>query len=168
MVAVGIGVHNFAEGLAIGQSSSGGSAAPPSARTDRGAPTAVGFLVGGLWISPTLELLFLSLATGSLVYVTRELLRIRFVALTATAATLGLTVGLALGFATELVVDVARAGQVATGGPAASTVRFAGMDVEPGTVSLSRGESLRDPQRLRTASDLGSANARGLLPVWGR
>lgn len=175
MVAIGIGVHNFAEGLAIGQSFSGGSAdlgmvlvvgfalhnategfgiAGPLAGSFiswprllalgliGGGPTAVGSLIGGLWVSPMLELLFLSLATGSLVYVTRELLRIRFAALTATAATGALTAGLLLGFATELVVDIGLSGQVATGGPAAATVRFAGMDVEPSALSLTRGESL--------------------------
>lgn len=175
MVAVGIGVHNLAEGLAIGQSFSGGSAqlgtilvvgfalhnategfgiaGPLAGRSVSwgrllalgligGAPTALGAWVGGLWVSPTLALFFLALATGSLVYVSRELLRIRFDQLTATGGMLALTVGLLLGFGTELVVDLGMAGGSTSASPAAASVRYEGMSAEPGAVSLTQGESL--------------------------
>lgn len=182
MVAVGIGVHNFAEGLAIGQSFSGGAAGlgmvlvvgfglhnategfgiagPLVGRSVSwprllalgligGAPTAIGALIGGLWVSPTLELLFLALATGSLVYVTRELLRIRFAELTAASGMMALAVGLLLGFGTELIVDAGMSGGSASSAPAAASVQYEGTTADPGEVSLVRGESLE----IRNAAD---------------
>lgn len=141
MIAIGIGLHNFAEGLAIGQSFSGGNAAlgtllvvgfalhnategfgiaGPLVSQNvswrrlvwlgliAGAPTAIGSFVGGIWVNPTIELLFLSVAVGSLVYVTRELFRLRFETLGAVSATAALAFGLFLGFGTELVVGIAQ------------------------------------------------------------
>lgn len=107
MIAIGIGLHNFSEGLAIGQSyASGvmpfaltlvigfglhnmtegfGIAAPlggqkPSAAylfmlgLIGGGPTFVGALIGGLWTSALVSVLFLSLAGGAVIYVVKELL----------------------------------------------------------------------------------------------
>lgn len=175
MVAVGIGVHNFAEGLAIGQSFAGGSAqlgmvlvvgfglhnategfgiagalAGRSVSWPRlvtlgligGAPTMLGALVGGLWVSPSLELLFLALATGSLVYVTRELFRVEFAELAATGGMLAVTAGLLLGFGTELVVDVGMSRGSTSAAAASSSVRYEGMEADPAEVSLVRGETL--------------------------
>ncbi|MDZ4834618.1 MAG: ZIP family metal transporter, partial [Candidatus Melainabacteria bacterium] len=140
MIALGIGFHNFAEGLAIGQSFTGGALslgtvlvigfalhnategfgiAAPLVGQDvswsklfmlgliGGGPTAIGAVVGGLWVNPTVELLFLSLAVGSLIYVTRELLRLKFTSLTVTSAMTALLVGLVLGVTTEIFVEVA-------------------------------------------------------------
>lgn len=175
MVAIGIGVHNFAEGLAIGQSFSSGATslgtvlvvgfalhnategfgiAGPLAGQNvswprlasfgliGGGPTAVGSLVGGLWVSPSLELLFLAAATGSLVYVSRELLRIRFAGLRSTSAMAALTIGLFVGFGTELVVDIGQSGLSASNAPAAASLQFIDMTAEPGSLTLARGESL--------------------------
>lgn len=136
MIAIGIGLHNFAEGLAIGQSFAGGAvglgtvlvvgfalhnategfgiAAPLAGREVgwgrllllglvAGGPTVLGSVIGGIWVNPFVELLFLSLAVGSLVYVTRELLRIRFNSLGTVPAMTALACGLLLGFGTELV-----------------------------------------------------------------
>lgn len=175
MVAVGIGMHNFAEGLAIGQSFAGGStqlgmilvvgfglhnategfgiAGPLAGRPVSwarllslgligGAPTMLGALVGGLWVNPALELSFLALATGSLVYVTRELFRIEFAELAATGGMLAVTTGLFLGFGTELVVDVGLSRGSTSSVAAAAVVRYEGMDAEPAEVSLLRGGGL--------------------------
>ena len=176
MIAIGIGIHNFAEGLAIGQSFSGGNAAlgtmlvvgfalhnategfgiagPLVGKKVSwarllwlgligGAPTAVGAFVGGIWVNPTIELLFLSVAVGSLVYVTRELFRLRFATLGAVGAAAAIAFGFFLGFGTELVVGIAQskaAMQNASSGSTA-TLRFANKQVDPSSVSLARGQS---------------------------
>lgn len=175
MVAIGIGLHNFAEGLAIGQSFSSGATglatllvvgfalhnategfgiAGPLAGQQvswprllafgliGGGPTAVGSLVGGLWVNQSLELLFLALAAGSLVYVTRELFRIRFAQLPSAAAMTAVTLGLFVGFGTELIVDVGQAGLSRSVSVAAAAVRFVDGTAEPASVSLTQGEAL--------------------------
>ncbi|MFZ1700900.1 MAG: ZIP family metal transporter [Pyrinomonadaceae bacterium] len=176
MIAIGIGLHNFAEGLAIGQSFSAGNAAlgtllvvgfalhnategfgiaGPLVGRDiswtrllvlgliGGGPTVIGSFVGGIWVNPLLELLFLSVAVGSLVYVTRELFRLRFSELGAVGATAALAFGLFLGFGTELVVGVAQSRATANTSSAKSTgtFRFANKQVEPSSITLERGQS---------------------------
>lgn len=177
MIAIGIGFHNFAEGLAIGQSFAGGAvslgtvlvigfalhnategfgiAGPLAGREVSwarllwlgligGGPTVLGSVIGGVWVNPSVELLFLSLAVGSLIYVTRELLRIRFQTLGTVSAMTALAVGLFVGFGTELVAEVgqsrATTQSVATRGNV--TVRFANKQAEPAAVSIGGGESL--------------------------
>lgn len=177
MIAIGIGLHNFAEGLAIGQSFAGGAVslgtvlvigfalhnategfgiAGPLAGQEvswgrllwlgliGGGPTAIGAVVGGVWVDPSVELLFLSLATGSLIYVTRELVRIRFQTLGAVGAMTALAVGLFIGFGTELVAEVAqsRATMRATSTAQSMTVRFANNQADPASLTLARGAAL--------------------------
>ena len=177
MIAIGIGLHNFAEGLAIGQSFASGATALGTVlvvgfalhnATEGfgiagplighavswkrllwlgligGGPTALGAMIGGFWVHALVELLFLSLATGSLVYVLRELLRIRLRALSAVGVTSALAIGLFVAFGTELVVDVAQSGLARAGssGPASVTMVFADNQVSPVSASLARGESI--------------------------
>jgi len=176
MIAIGIGLHNFAEGLAIGQSFSGGAfrlgivlvigfalhnategfgiAAPLANQSVSwgrllllgligGGPTVLGAVVGGIWVNPTLELLFLSLAMGSLIYVTRELFRLRFQKLGAVAAMSAVTVGILIGFGTELISQVGQSnGATQPSSIVAATIRFANKRAEPASVSLARGQSL--------------------------
>lgn len=136
MVALGIGAHNFAEGLAIGASAATGMtaiavtliigfalhnategfavAAPLAGREVpswpqllrlgmlAGGPTFLGTLVGYVFSSPELSVLFLTIAVGALVFVVGELWGIlRQVGLTITASTM-LAVGFVTAFATEL------------------------------------------------------------------
>lgn len=176
MIAIGIGFHNFAEGLAIGQSFAGGAvsfgtvlvvgfalhnategfgiAGPLVGQTVSwarlfwlgvigGGPTVLGSVIGGVWVNPSVELLFLSLAMGSLIYVTRELFRIRFQSVGPVGALTAIALGLFIGFGTELVAEVGQS-RVATQSTIASaaTVRFANKQAAPSSVSLSRGQAL--------------------------
>jgi ZIP family zinc transporter len=182
MIAIGIGLHNFAEGLAIGQSFSGGEVslgwilvigfalhnategfgiAGPLVGQDvsigrlvvlgliGGAPTALGSLIGGVFVNPNIELLFLSLAVGSLIYVTREILRLRFSSLNSTAAMSALTVGLLLGIGSELIVEVASAANASTSAPkdvaqaGGSQIQFGTTSADPASISLARGQALK-------------------------
>jgi len=176
MIAIGIGLHNFAEGLAIGQSFGGGAVgfgttlvvgfalhnategfgiAGPLVGQNiswarilwlgliAGGPTVLGAVIGGVWISPSVELLFLSLAMGSLIYVTRELFRLRFQSISAVAAMTAVALGLLIGFGTELVAEVGQSPATTQASTAnAVTLRFANKQVSPVAVSLSRGQSL--------------------------
>jgi len=178
VIAIGIGLHNFAEGLAIGQSFSGGAMslgtllvigfalhnategfgiAGPLVGLDvswgrlfllgliGGGPTAVGAALGGVWVNPLIELFFLSMATGSLIYVTRELFRIRFKTLGAVGAMAAIAVGVFIGFGTELVAQLGQSRstmQTPTTG-SVITIRFAGKQSPPATSSVARGELIR-------------------------
>jgi ZIP family zinc transporter len=126
LIAVGIGVHNFAEGLAIGQEAAAGELSlalllivGPMSREDElpswgflallgligGGPTFFGTLVGQAWVSPYLEVAFLSVAAGSLLYVILELAHVNRSFAMKTLTTWWLIGGLFLGFATELVLE---------------------------------------------------------------
>lgn len=177
MIAIGIGLHNFAEGLAIGQSFAGGAVslgtvlvigfalhnategfgiAGPLAGHEvswgrllwlgliGGGPTALGAMIGGVWVNRSIELLFLSLAVGSLIYVARELFRIRFQTLGVVGAMTAVAIGLFIGFGTELVAEVAQSRatmNAATSKPSA-VLRFANQQVEPSSIAIARGASL--------------------------
>jgi len=142
LIATGIGVHNFAEGLAIGQSAAAdeiglalalvigfaahnategfgivgpmaGEPEPPSwgylglLGVIGGAPTFVGTLIGRSWTNEWLEVAFLAVAAGSILYVVIELLGVlrRFDVKLLVAWMLLL--GLFLGFGTELIIEAA-------------------------------------------------------------
>jgi zinc transporter ZupT len=143
-IAVGIGLHNFSEGLAIGQSAATGAialavlliigfglhnmtegfgiAAPlvgSEVKTSigdivrlgliGGAPTFLGTVVGYRFVSPTLSVLFLTLAAGAIIYVIGEMTkaggRIGFKEF----ATVGVFLGFLLGLGTDLILTAAGA-----------------------------------------------------------
>ena len=141
-IAAGIGLHNFGEGLAIGQSAATGAislalllivgfglhnmtegfgvAAPlagskPSflflvgAGLIAGGPTFLGTLVGSSWTSTLATVVFLSLAGGSLVYVTLELLSMGKANLRKLPLLASIAGGLLAGYLTDLVTGVAGA-----------------------------------------------------------
>lgn len=122
VLVVGFALHNATEGFGI--------AAPLAGKQVSlwrilllgligGGPTALGAVIGGFYVNEYIELLFLTLAVGSLIYVVRELLRLRFAALTPSGAMLALTIGLLFGIYTEIAVEAAtnlsRAGVAANG-----------------------------------------------------
>ena len=142
MIASGIGLHNFGEGLAIGTASHLGAiglstvlvigfalhnategfgiVSPLVGATNRpswaflglmaligGGPTTVGTLVGWWWSSPTLGIVFLSLAGGSIIFVISQLLFVAGRSRHQTTVFVGITIGLLAGFLTDIVVAIA-------------------------------------------------------------
>jgi ZIP family zinc transporter len=142
LIATGIGLHNFSEGLAIGQSAAQdeislalllvigfglhnategfGIVAPLSGSESRpswrflallgligGGPTFLGTLLGQAYVSEALEIGFLALAAGSILYVVIELMNVNRQLGYKTLVAWGLLFGLALGFGTDFVLAVA-------------------------------------------------------------
>src|ERR671926_984106 len=143
-IATGIGLHNFSEGLAIGQSAARdelslayvliigfglhnategfGICAPLATEPEApswsflgllglvgGGPTFLGTLLGQAWVSEALSVAVLALAAGSILYVVMELLNVARAFGTKAAATLGILLGLVLGFGTDFVLIAAGA-----------------------------------------------------------
>ncbi len=139
LIATGIGLHNFAEGLAIGQSAARdqlalalmlvigfglhnategfGIVAPLSGEADvpswrflgvlgliGGAPTFFGTVIGQAWASQTVEVAFLALAGGSILYVVMALLGVCSRLGSKTVIAWGVLAGLLLGFGTDFVL----------------------------------------------------------------
>ena len=137
LIATGIGLHNFSEGLAIGQSAATGAlqlaivliigfglhnmtegfgiAGPLSSQRVSwkflallgligGGPTFLGTVVGVVFTSPQMFILFLALAAGAIIYVVTELLgqAKRFRA--PEIVMWGLLIGFLLGYVTDLIV----------------------------------------------------------------
>jgi ZIP family zinc transporter len=144
LIAIGIGVHNLSEGLAIGQSAANdelklalvlvigfglhnategfGIVGPLCAEAERpswgflavlgligGGPTFLGTIVGQAWVSDTLNLAFLALAAGSILYVVVQLLNVGYKLGHPEMLLWGLFAGLVLGFGTDLVLVAAGA-----------------------------------------------------------
>ena len=143
-IATGIGLHNFSEGLAIGQSAAAdqislavvliigfglhnateglGICAPLAGDEDRpswsflgllgliaGAPTFFGTVVGQVWVSESVSIVFFALAAGSILYVVMELLNVGRVLSSKTLVTWGVFLGLFLGFTTDFILKASGA-----------------------------------------------------------
>ena len=141
-IAIGIGVHNFAEGLAIGQSAANdqvslaalliigfgvhnategfGIVAPLAGESERpswgflgamgliaGLPTFLGTVIGESFVDEYVNIAFLGLAAGSILYVVVQLLNVAFKMGHKEMLMWGLFAGLALGASTELVLVAA-------------------------------------------------------------
>ena len=143
LIATGIGMHNFAEGLAIGQSAAIGAiqlalmliigfglhnategfgiAAPlmqlPAVRWRflllagfiGGAPTFIGTIVGYILVSPTLSVLFLTLAAGAIIFVIGEMLHVARRVGFAEVGVIGLALGFLFAYGTDLILTAAGA-----------------------------------------------------------
>jgi ZIP family zinc transporter len=144
LIATGIGLHNFSEGLAIGQSAAQdevslalllvigfglhnategfGIVAPMSGSESRpswrflgllgligGGPTFIGTLIGRAYVSEALEIGFLALAAGSILYVVMELMNVNRQLGYKTLVAWAILLGLALGFGTDFILEVAGA-----------------------------------------------------------
>ena len=143
-IATGIGLHNFSEGLAIGQSAArdqislalvliigfglhnateGFGIVAPLATDPQvpswgflallglvgGGPTFLGTVLGQAWVNESLSVAVLALAAGSILYVVMELLNVSRAFGSKTAATLGILLGLVLGFGTDFILVAAGA-----------------------------------------------------------
>jgi ZIP family zinc transporter len=143
-IALGIGLHNFSEGLAIGQSAASdkislallliigfgahnategfGIVAPLNEEADRpswgfltvlgligGGPTFVGTVVGQAWVSEWLDIAFLALAAGSILYVIVQLLSVAAKLGHKEMLMWGLLAGVVLGFGTDFILVAAGA-----------------------------------------------------------
>ncbi len=139
MIAIGIGFHNFSEGLAIGQEYATGAislafllivgfalhnategfgiAAPLNlqkvdwkflalAGFIGGGPTFLGTIAGSYFISSRLELLFLTLAAGSILYVVGELIHLGKLQGQHRTAMVGILLGFFLAYGSELFIEV--------------------------------------------------------------
>jgi zinc transporter, ZIP family len=142
LIATGIGLHNFAEGLAIGQSAATGAlqlalvliigfglhnmtegfgiAGPLTGESVSwkfialvgligGGPTFLGTVVGIIFNSPQVFILFLALAAGAIIYVVVELLGVAKRFKVPDIVMWGLLIGFLLGYATDLIVTFAGA-----------------------------------------------------------
>ncbi len=141
MIAIGIGAHNFSEGLAIGQSYAAGviglaltliigfglhnategfgilgplqssDKRPPLLTLTKlgligGGPTFLGTLVGSIWVSSLLYVLFLAFAGGALIFVILLMYSVAVEQTTNTIVMTGIAIGLLLGFSTDLIVSL--------------------------------------------------------------
>lgn len=142
IIATGIGLHNFSEGLAIGQSAVTGAtqlaavliigfglhnmtegfgiAGPLAGRTVPwkflfllgligGGPTFLGTIVGMVFHSTLISVLFLALAAGAIIYVVAELLGVARRANAPYLVMCGLVLGFMLGYMTDMIVSFAGA-----------------------------------------------------------
>lgn len=177
MIAVGIGLHNFGEGLAIGQEYANGAlslayllvagfalhnategfgiAAP--LRTEKvdwkflglagligGGPTIVGTLVGSAYTLPALELLALSLAAGSILYVVGELLHIGKMQGQHRTAMVGLLIGFFAAFGSEMVIEVGTAVSANRMAPSKTfQVEVTEYHFSPATFAVNAGDTIR-------------------------
>lgn len=143
MIAIGLGLHNFSEGLAIGQAYGWGNSGlatllvvgfalhnategfgivgPLAGFTTNwrflslmaligGGPTVIGSVVGSFWTVKAVEVLFLALASGSILYIIGELLHLGRKLKDESITAGGLLVGFFLAFITDLIIVVSSGG----------------------------------------------------------
>lgn len=71
-----------------------------------GAPTFFGTVIGSFYVSPALELLFLSLAAGSILYIVGELIHIGKLQGQHRTAMIGLLIGFFIAYGSDLFIEV--------------------------------------------------------------
>ncbi|GMR05033.1 MAG: hypothetical protein BMS9Abin23_0958 [Thermodesulfobacteriota bacterium] len=177
MIAIAIGIHNFSEGLAIGQEYASGAislaillltgfalhnategfgiAAPLRLKKIDwkflalvgfigGAPTFLGTLLGSFYVSQALELLFLTVAAGAILYIVGELIHLGKRQGQHRMAMVGILIGFFLAYGSELVIDIGITIS-ANRSAVAKTVAVQVSEYEfvPSTLSVTEGEAVR-------------------------
>src|SRR5207244_1808877 len=110
----GSGLHKATEGLGICAPLAGDQQQPSWSFLALlgligGAPTFLGTVVGQVWVSESVSILFFALAAGSILYVVMELLNVGRVLASKTLVTWGVLFGLFLGFGTDFILVAAGA-----------------------------------------------------------
>src|SRR5207248_4198372 len=114
VLVIGFALHNATEGFGI-CAPLAGEAEVPSWRflglmgLIGGGPTFLGTALGQAWVSEALSVVFLALAAGSILYVVGELMNVGRMFGNKTLVTLGILLGLFLGFGTDFVLIAAGA-----------------------------------------------------------
>jgi ZIP family zinc transporter len=116
LIATGIGLHNFSEGLAIGQSAAQDEVALALVLIRGflgllgligGGPTFLGTLIGQSYASEAVSVAFLALAAGSLLYVIVQLMNVNRQLGHVVLVSWMVLAGLFLGFATDFIIEAA-------------------------------------------------------------
>jgi zinc transporter, ZIP family len=113
VLVIGFGLHNMTEGFGIAAPLAGSR---PSLRflllagLIGGGPTFIGTIIGASWTSPVATTLFLSLAGGSLVYVSVDLLALGRRSLARMPLMVAVAGGFFLGYFTEILASLALGG----------------------------------------------------------
>ena len=108
VLAIGFALHNITEGFGIAAPLATDSSSRPSwgflltAGVIGGAPTFFGTVVGYVFTSPYIYVLFLALAAGALLYVVNEMFHIGRRLNSPAAMAWGLLLGFLLAYATDL------------------------------------------------------------------
>jgi ZIP family zinc transporter len=114
VLIIGFGLHNTTEGFGIVGPMSGEAERPSWGFLGLmgligGGPTFLGTLIGQAWVSPALEVVFFSLAGGSILYVVIQLFEVCRRFSLPTLVAWSMLLGLLLGFGTDWVLVAAGA-----------------------------------------------------------
>jgi ZIP family zinc transporter len=112
VLIIGFGLHNATEGFGIVGPMTGEAERPSWGFLALlgligGGPTFLGTAIGFAWVSEALEVLFFSLAAGSILYVVMELFNVCRRYSMPTLVTWMILAGIFLGFATDFVLEAA-------------------------------------------------------------
>jgi zinc transporter, ZIP family len=111
LVVLGVALHSLVDGAAVAAPVIGQPMSPSRVfllAAIVAGPSLLGIILGTAWVGPGLELLVLSVAAGTLIYVLRELLRARLEDVGAVGAMWALVIGMLLGLSTELGTEIGR------------------------------------------------------------
>jgi len=109
-----------------------------------GGPTFFGTLIGSFYVSPVLELLFLSLAAGSILYIVGELIHLGKLQGQHRTAMIGLLIGFFIAYGSDLFIEVGMS-VAANQQEASKTIYLEASEYKfvPATLRIAEGEAVR-------------------------